>query len=218
MAALFVVLGRGGDRPVARRAAPARGTSSATRSRDTRVGGVAVVMELAPSAAGIAVEPGDRILEVNGQPYAEVLRRGIGWLRADVPNPYVFERRDGSLLAARPAAIAHGLDGSVAGTLLVHGLLLIWRRDLPGDRRGRLVAQVGSRRGVRAAALLLHDGGAALACTLQTRLHPVGLAAHRLQRAAGRRHDLPSLHQLPDRARLGGAPPAHPVAALRRSR
>jgi signal transduction histidine kinase len=91
---------------------------------DARVGGVAVVMALAPSVQDTGIESGDRILEVNGQPYTEVIRRGLGWLRAGVPNHYVFEQRDGSLLALdllpQPAAWT-----AQPTTLLVQGLLIV---------------------------------------------------------------------------------------------
>ncbi len=91
---------------------------------DTRVGGVAVVMDLGPSASAIPVEPGDRILELNGEPYSEALRRGIGWLREGVPNRYVFERRDGSRVEVElPPLPADWTIRPV--TLLVHVLLLI---------------------------------------------------------------------------------------------
>jgi signal transduction histidine kinase len=63
---------------------------------ETRVGSVAVVMDLAPGARGRPIAAGDRILEVNGKPYTEVLRQGTEWLRPGVPNTYVFQRRDGS--------------------------------------------------------------------------------------------------------------------------
>ena len=68
---------------------------------DTRIGGTAILMELAPGAAaqGLDVEEGDRIVSVDGRPYMEVLRRGAE-LEPGVANRYVFERRDGSLVSA----------------------------------------------------------------------------------------------------------------------
>src|SRR5215468_3892225 len=91
---------------------------------DTRVGDVAVVTDLAPSLVGQGIEPGDRVLEVNGEPYLEVVRRGMDWMHAGVPNTYLFERRDGSRftrsLPPEPATwTAH------PSTLVVHALLLI---------------------------------------------------------------------------------------------
>ncbi|HEX5068190.1 MAG TPA: ATP-binding protein [Myxococcota bacterium] len=91
---------------------------------DARVGGVAVVMALAPSIQQSGIESGDRIVELNGKPYTEVIRRGLGWLRAGVPNHYVFEQRDGSLLSLdllpEPAAWT-----AQPTTLLVQGLLIV---------------------------------------------------------------------------------------------
>ena len=91
---------------------------------DARVGGVAVVMDVAPSIQESGIEAGDHILEVNGQRYTEVIRRGLGWLREGVPNHYVFEQRDGSLLSLdllpQPAEWT-----AQPTTLLVQGLLII---------------------------------------------------------------------------------------------
>jgi signal transduction histidine kinase len=91
---------------------------------DARVGGVAVVMELAPSIADSGIRPGDRILEVNGKRYTEVIRNGLEWLQAGVPNRYVFEQRDGSRLTLdllpEPAAWI-----ATPTTLLVQSLLIL---------------------------------------------------------------------------------------------
>ena len=91
---------------------------------DTRVGGVAVVTDLAPSLVGQGIQPGDHILEVNDKPYLEVMRRGIDWMRPGVPNTYVFERRDGSRFT-RSLPPETSTWTARPSTLLVHGLLLI---------------------------------------------------------------------------------------------
>jgi hypothetical protein len=61
------------------------------------LGGYAIVERLGPSlaAAGTEVEPGDRLLEVNGRQFLVEYRRGPGWLEAGVRNTYLFEKRDG---------------------------------------------------------------------------------------------------------------------------
>jgi signal transduction histidine kinase len=91
---------------------------------DARVGGVAVVMDLAPDLQESGIEAGDRILEVNGRPYTEVVRAGLGWLREGVPNHYVFEQRDGSLLSLDllPTSTAWIMQPT---TVLVQGLLIV---------------------------------------------------------------------------------------------
>ena len=65
------------------------------------MGGSAIIQALGPGAAeaGADAEPGDRILEVNGESFRLVLRRGCGWLRAGVSNTYLLEKRDGRLVS-----------------------------------------------------------------------------------------------------------------------
>src|SRR5262245_9459088 len=91
---------------------------------DARVGGVAVVMDVAPTIQDRGIETGDLILEVNGQRYSEVIRRWLGWLRPGVPNHYVFEQHDGSLLSLD--LLPERAEWTAQPTtLLVQGLLVI---------------------------------------------------------------------------------------------
>ena len=41
--------------------------------------------------------PGGVVLEVNGEPYVSVLRRGLSWLSPGAPNAYLIEAPDGTL-------------------------------------------------------------------------------------------------------------------------
>jgi signal transduction histidine kinase len=90
---------------------------------DTQIGASAVIQDLAPAAQGSAAERGDVIVEVNGEPYGEVLRRGGDWLRAGVHNAYLLEKRDGTLVVVElaPEPMAWLLTSSA---LLLHGLLV----------------------------------------------------------------------------------------------
>jgi len=65
---------------------------------DTRVAGISLVETVAPSAQGLGIEPGDQVLEVDGRPYVESVRDGLGWLKAGSANHYVFEKPGGERL------------------------------------------------------------------------------------------------------------------------
>jgi len=133
---------------------------------DTRVGGVALVMELGPSMQDSGVVPGDRILEVDGEPWGEVLRRGLGWLRPGERHRYVFERSDGSRLEVvrAPEPASWMLRPS---TLVVHALLMLGAAIYLAT--GSLVWWLKSDRSEAFALLLFCSTMAAqLALTLQT--------------------------------------------------
>jgi signal transduction histidine kinase len=57
----------------------------------------AIIQALGPAAAeaGTEAQPGDRVIEVNGEPFRLALRRGGDWLREGASNSYLLEKRDG---------------------------------------------------------------------------------------------------------------------------
>ncbi|MDH3211131.1 MAG: ATP-binding protein [Myxococcales bacterium] len=111
------------------------------------LGGYAIVEGLGPSlaAAGTEVEPGDRLLEVNGRQFLVEYRRGPGWLEAGVRNTYLFEKRDGrrfrvdllpesmQAMTTRLMVLMHALLLLVAVIYIATGGVVWWlRRDRPG--------------------------------------------------------------------------------------
>jgi signal transduction histidine kinase len=68
---------------------------------DSFLGGFAVIQRFSPAAAGSAAEVGDRVLEVDGEPYLEAIQRSRIELREGVANAYLLEKRDGSRLTVR---------------------------------------------------------------------------------------------------------------------
>jgi len=71
----------------------------------TYLGTVAIVQSASPAAAAAGVEPGDRVLALDGRPMREGLRRGIVALREGRTNLYTIEKRDGgSFRVALPPA------------------------------------------------------------------------------------------------------------------
>jgi signal transduction histidine kinase len=67
---------------------------------DSRLGGASVIEWVAPAAAAQGLEPGDRILELNGRPFTAYTHSVVAELRPGQPNHYVFEKPDGSRLEA----------------------------------------------------------------------------------------------------------------------
>ncbi len=65
---------------------------------DTRMGGAAVVAWVHPAAVGAGIERGDRIVELNGEPYAAGPALPARSFRSGVPNRYGFETRNGEWL------------------------------------------------------------------------------------------------------------------------
>ena len=65
---------------------------------------------------------------MNGKRYTEAIRQGLGWLQPGVPNHYVFEQRDGSLLALdllpEPAAWISTPSMLLVQALLIAGALI----------------------------------------------------------------------------------------------
>ncbi len=90
----------------------------------SRLGGSVVIQSLAPSLAGGEMEGGDRILEINGQPYGNVAHRSRAELRAGTPNRYLLEKRDGRRISVEllPVPAAEMRSG---GDLLLQVVLII---------------------------------------------------------------------------------------------
>jgi signal transduction histidine kinase len=65
---------------------------------DTRLGGVALVVWVHPSAVGTGIETGDGVVELNGEPYAAGPALPANSLRSGVPNRYGFRKHDGEWL------------------------------------------------------------------------------------------------------------------------
>ncbi len=92
----------------------------------TVLGGNVIVQALGPAAteAGTEAGVGDRVLEVNGTPFLSDLRRGWKGLEPDVPNTYVFQKRDGRRISVEllPES-SEALHGRLL--ILLHGLMLL---------------------------------------------------------------------------------------------
>jgi signal transduction histidine kinase len=91
---------------------------------DSRLGGVAVIMWLAPEAAGSAASVGDRLLEINGEPYLKVVQRGKAGLREGLANEYLLEKRDGTRLSVSLAPVPAARPRTPLSTTL-HVLLIL---------------------------------------------------------------------------------------------
>jgi hypothetical protein len=65
---------------------------------DTRLGGAALVAWVHPMAIGTGLEEGDRIVELNGEPYAAGPALPADSLRSGVPNRYGFRKSNGEWL------------------------------------------------------------------------------------------------------------------------
>jgi len=106
----------------------------------TRLNGVSVVTEVAPSAQPGGVEVGDVVVSMNGRPFEQVLRRGTAYLDADRSNDYVIEKPGGAhyevTLAPepvgwtqKPSVVAlHALMLLVAALYLVTGGVAWWMK------------------------------------------------------------------------------------------
>jgi signal transduction histidine kinase len=104
---------------------------------------ISVIDELSPSALASEASPGDVIVAMNGRPYHEVLRDGVGDLDPARPNTYLLEKQDGRrvevTLAPEPVAwtqtptltALHALMVLVAALYLVTGGAAWW---LKADR------------------------------------------------------------------------------------
>jgi signal transduction histidine kinase len=91
---------------------------------DARIGSRAILQSLSPAAVGRGAEPGDFVLEVNGEPFPRANQRGIDWLRPGVPNAYLIEKRDGRRIEVTlpPEPVSWFLTPAMLG---LHGLLLL---------------------------------------------------------------------------------------------
>ena len=124
--------------------------------------GTAVVVEtvlaaMTPISRSSAVTSS---IAVNGVPFVWALRRGIDWLKPDVPNSYLVEKADGRRVTVElpPEPLSKAVMPAIA---VVHVLVLLVAGDLPRHRGRGVVAQARSRRGLGAPPLLLRHGGAA---------------------------------------------------------
>jgi signal transduction histidine kinase len=92
--------------------------------QDSRLGRVAIVQSVHPSAAAAGVEVGDRIVELDGRPFVPLALHSAEGLRPGVPSRYGIEKRGGGRLAVElaPVPIAEMYDPIDS---LVHGLLLV---------------------------------------------------------------------------------------------
>ncbi len=110
-----------------------------------RLGASAVIQWLSPAAAATAAEVGDRVLEVNGEPFLSARQRSLADLREGVATTYLLRKRDGSRLTVRipPISAAEArtplsllfqvLLTLVAAIYLVTGGTVWWLRP---DRAG----------------------------------------------------------------------------------
>ena len=111
------------------------------------VGNAVIVGSIGPAARAAETElaVGDRVLQVNDEPYLLQLRRGSDWLREGVANTYRLQKRDGRRFTVElpPEPLE---DMTSPFTVLLHGLMLlvaviyiatggiVWwiKRDRPG--------------------------------------------------------------------------------------
>lgn len=117
---------------------------------DSRLGSPGVVQDLAPAAAGRGIEFGDRIVSVNGIPYAKSLRQGTDWMREGIPNTYVFRSPNGeettySLLptsvewaSTKGLVLAHIVLVAIAAIYLVTGGAAWWIKPDRSEARALL--------------------------------------------------------------------------------
>jgi signal transduction histidine kinase len=91
---------------------------------DTRLGGAAVIQQLSPEAERRGVEVGDRVLEMDGEPWLSVLRTPPSRLLAGVPNRYLLEKRDGRRLEVSLSPVS-ARDYRTPGAVLAHVLLVL---------------------------------------------------------------------------------------------
>ncbi len=91
---------------------------------DARMGAVAFIHEVSPSAAEAGLAPSDRVLEVDGVPFYRAAMRGVGWLREGVPNTYLIEKPDGRRLRVALAPEPAGWAVTPA-VVVLHALLLL---------------------------------------------------------------------------------------------
>ena len=101
----------------------ASGDSLYAPFRVANIGAHAIVKFVAPSALASGLEPGDRVLTMNGRRYAEALRADRSSLHAGIPDTYRIEKRDGSHvdMALTPEPVSWVLSPR---TFLLHGLLV----------------------------------------------------------------------------------------------
>ena len=91
---------------------------------DSRLGRVAVVQALHPSAAAAGVEVGDRVVSLEGRPFFPIAQESGATLRPGVPSRYEFEKPDGRRIAVELAPVAISELYRRFGSL-IHGLLLV---------------------------------------------------------------------------------------------
>jgi signal transduction histidine kinase len=87
--------------------------------------GTAVVIEtVLADDARLQVERGDELIAVNGVPYVWALRRGIDWLKPEVPNSYLIETAEGQRITVElpPEPLSKAAMPAIA---VVHVLVLL---------------------------------------------------------------------------------------------
>jgi len=107
---------------------------------DTRLGSAPVISALAPSAREAGAAVGDVVLEMNGEPFGELLRASPAGLEAERANTYLLEKVDGTrvLLRLVPEPLAWAITPArrlelallilVGVVYLVAGGAAFWRK------------------------------------------------------------------------------------------
>jgi hypothetical protein len=103
-----------------------------------RTGTATVIETVLSDDADLQIERGDELIAVNGVPFVWALRRGIDWLKPDVPNSYLVEKAEGRRItvelppeplskAAMPAiSVVHVLVLLVSAIYLAIGGAVWW--------------------------------------------------------------------------------------------
>ena len=90
----------------------------------TYIGGASIIGGVASQAATAGVEPGQRLVAVDGVPVLRAMRAPRDeWLRPRVPNVYTIERRDGERYTVSLEPVANGEVEGRPSPLLHAGLL-----------------------------------------------------------------------------------------------
>ena len=89
-----------------------------------RTGTAAVVESVLSDEAGREVQRGDELIAVDGVPFLWALRRGIDWLKPDVPNSYLIEKPGGRRITVEllPVPLSKAAMPAIS---VVHILVLI---------------------------------------------------------------------------------------------
>ncbi len=88
------------------------------------MGSFGVVQRVAPEAAGSELRPGDKVLEIDGVPYARALQRRTAELRPGVANRYRIQKADGRSLELELPPVPIG-SVTPTSTVVLHALSLL---------------------------------------------------------------------------------------------